>query len=177
MRLRSEQGPDLVEKAAETPSRGKGFEPVHGTVPLFNTAMVLLQVIIQVAVRPVHHPLPENVPNRARINIMPIGHNPVRRDPRHGPRRAEERLGRGEISGVAESYSDQVPIPVNGPIEVLPPTLDPLCSAIIVSRRRKRVGVQPTRTELGAKQHWTRDVRAGIIARDNNPYLRGTPWL
>jgi site-specific recombinase XerD len=52
-----------------------------------------------------------------------------------------------------------------------------LCSAIIVSLRCKRVGVQPTRTELGAKQHWTRDFRAGIIARDNNPYLRGTPWL
>jgi hypothetical protein len=51
-----------------------------------------------------------------------------------------------------------------------------LCSAIIGSLRRKRVGVQTTRTELGAKQRWTKDLRAGIIARDNNPYLRGTPW-
>lgn len=51
-----------------------------------------------------------------------------------------------------------------------------LYSAIIGSLCRKRVGVQPTRTEVGAKQHWTGDSRAGIIARDNNPYLRRTPW-
>jgi hypothetical protein len=51
-----------------------------------------------------------------------------------------------------------------------------LRSTIILSLRRKRVGVQTTWTELDAKQHWTRDFRAGIIARDNNPYLRGTPW-
>jgi hypothetical protein len=53
---------------------------------------------------------------------------------------------------------------------------EPVCSAIIGSLCRKRVGVQATRMERGAKQHWTRDVRAGIIARDNNSYLRGTPW-
>jgi putative transposase len=39
-----------------------------------------------------------------------------------------------------------------------------------------RVGLQTMCTELGAKQHWTRNFRAEIIARDNNPCLRGTPW-
>jgi putative transposase len=48
-----------------------------------------------------------------------------------------------------------------------------MCSAIIGSLRRKRVGVQTMRAELGAKQYWTRDIPAGIIARDNNPYCRG----
>jgi hypothetical protein len=51
-----------------------------------------------------------------------------------------------------------------------------LCSAIIISVCHTRVGPQTMRTELGAKQHWTRDFRAGIITRDNNPCLRGTPW-
>jgi hypothetical protein len=52
-----------------------------------------------------------------------------------------------------------------------------LCSAIIGSLYCKRAGAQTTRTALGAKQHWTLDFRAGIIARDTNPSLRGTPWL
>jgi hypothetical protein len=51
-----------------------------------------------------------------------------------------------------------------------------VCSAIIVSLCCKRVGAQPTCTELGAKQHWTRDCRARIIVEHNNPYLGGTPW-
>jgi hypothetical protein len=63
------------------------------------------------------------------------------------------------------------------PVKSAMPCSAGLCSAIVGCLHRKRVGAQTTRTELGAKQHWTLDFRAGIIARDNNPSLRGTPWL
>jgi hypothetical protein len=50
-----------------------------------------------------------------------------------------------------------------------------LSSAIIGSLHCRRVGAQTLRTELGVKQHWTLDFRAGIIARDNTPSRRGIP--
>lgn len=90
---------NLIEDPTEVRSGVKGFEPTHGTVPLFNTAMVLLQVIIQVGVRPVHHPLPENVPNRTRVGVMAIGGHPVGRHPGHRPRRAKKGFGRSHDSG------------------------------------------------------------------------------
>jgi hypothetical protein len=58
--------------AAEARSRGKGFEPTCRPVALLQTLMILLQMIIQVAVRPVRHPLPEDVPNGAWVCIMAI---------------------------------------------------------------------------------------------------------
>jgi hypothetical protein len=70
----AEKPSELVKDVAETRSGGERFEPVHGTVPLFHIAMVLLQVIIHVAVRPVPHPLPEHVPYGARVQTAPKFH-------------------------------------------------------------------------------------------------------
>jgi hypothetical protein len=61
MRLRSEKATDLLEEATETCSRGKGLKPTHGPVPLLEASMILLQMIIQATVRPVHDLIPEDV--------------------------------------------------------------------------------------------------------------------
>ncbi len=54
--------------------------------------------------------------------------------------------------------------------------LHPVCSAIIGCLYHKRVGAQATRMELGVKQHWTMNFRAGIIVGHNNLGLGGIPW-
>jgi hypothetical protein len=82
--------------------------------------MILLQMIIQVAVRPVPHPLPKDVPNGARIGIMAIRGDAVWGDTGYCPGGAEEGLGRCEVACLAEPHIDQIPIAVDGTVEVLP---------------------------------------------------------
>jgi hypothetical protein len=41
VRLGAQKRADLIKDAAEVSSRGKGFEPAHGLVPLLDTPMVL----------------------------------------------------------------------------------------------------------------------------------------
>jgi len=93
VRLRAEKRAHLIKDAAEASSRGKGFEPARGPVPLLNAPMVLFQMIIQVAVRPVDHPVSKDVPNGAWVGIVAIGGDAVGRHPRHHPGRPKERLG------------------------------------------------------------------------------------
>jgi hypothetical protein len=47
--------------------------------------MLLFQMIIQVAVRPVYHPIPKDIPNAARVGIMAIRSDPVEHDAGHRP--------------------------------------------------------------------------------------------
>jgi hypothetical protein len=105
-RLRPQRGPDLVEEATEACSGAEGFEPTRGPIALFDAPMVLLQMIIQVAVRPMDHPASKDVPNGAWVGIMAIGGDPVRSHPGHRPGRAEEGLGCGKVAGVAEPCVD-----------------------------------------------------------------------
>jgi hypothetical protein len=48
----------------EAPSSGDGFEPARGPIALFNTPMILLHVVSQVAVCPVYHSVPEGLNRR-----------------------------------------------------------------------------------------------------------------
>jgi site-specific DNA recombinase len=64
------------------------------------------QMIIQVAVGPVRHPIPEDAPDGTWVSIMAISGNAVRHDPRHRPGRAEERLGCREIPRIAQLRID-----------------------------------------------------------------------
>jgi hypothetical protein len=104
--LGTEKGSDLIEDEAETRGSGEGFEPARRPVALLDTPMVLLQMVVEMAVGPVQHPVPKDVSNGARVGVMPIGRDAVRRHPRHRPRRAEERLRRGEVPGGAEPCVD-----------------------------------------------------------------------
>ena len=68
--------------------------------------MVLLQMVVQIAIRSVDHPLPEDIPDGTRVGIMTIRGDTVRRHPGYGPCRPKERLSRGEVPGGAEPYVD-----------------------------------------------------------------------
>jgi hypothetical protein len=74
----AEQGTDLVEEATETRRRGKGFEPTHGTVPLLDASMILFQMVIQVAVRPVQHPIPKASQSRVPSGRFAAGTQALR---------------------------------------------------------------------------------------------------
>jgi hypothetical protein len=104
--LGAEKRAELIKDATEPSSRGKGFEPSGGPITLFNAPMVLLQMIIQVAVGPVRHPVPEDVLDGAWVGVVTIGGDVVRRHPRHRLGGAEERLGCREVARVAEPRID-----------------------------------------------------------------------
>jgi hypothetical protein len=61
---------------------------------LFNAAMVLLQLIIQIAVRAMAHLFPPFRFDGAGIGVMPIGSYPLWHTTGDGPYGAEERFGR-----------------------------------------------------------------------------------
>jgi hypothetical protein len=67
VRLGAEECADLIKDKAKPPGCDEGFEPSRGPVPLLNAPMVLLQMIVQVPVRPVCHTLPKDVPDGPRV--------------------------------------------------------------------------------------------------------------
>ena len=85
------------------------LEPAHGTISLLDAAMILLQMVIQVAIGPVHDPVPEDLPNGTWVGIVAIGGNPVGRHAGHSPGRAEEGLSCREVSGIASRASIKWP--------------------------------------------------------------------
>jgi hypothetical protein len=97
MRLRSEQGTDLVEEATETHGGGEGVGPAHRPIALLDPPMILLQAIVEITVSPVRHPVPKDVPNSAGVGVMAIGGDPVGHDTGDRPGRAEEGLGCREV--------------------------------------------------------------------------------
>jgi hypothetical protein len=46
-------GTDRIEEAAKARSIVESFQAVHGPVVLFDAPMVLLQMVVEIAVRPV----------------------------------------------------------------------------------------------------------------------------
>jgi hypothetical protein len=79
--------------------------------------------IIQVPVRAMAHLCPQLSFDRSRIRVMPVSGHPLWHTTGDGPRRAEERFGRRHISGLAQQHIDEIPIPINRPIQLHPPAL------------------------------------------------------
>jgi hypothetical protein len=86
--------------------------------------MILLEMVIQVAVRPMRHPIPKDVPNGARVCIAAIRGDAVQGHAGHRLGRTKERFGRREVPHVAEAYVHEVAISINRPVEVSPLALD-----------------------------------------------------
>jgi hypothetical protein len=124
MRLGTEKGADLNEGAAETCGCGEGFEPTRGPVPLFDPPMILFQMVVQIAVGAVRHPLSEDGANGSRIGIMAIRGDAVGRHPGHRPGRAKKGLGRRQVPRVAEPRMDEMAVPVDGTLQIAPASLD-----------------------------------------------------
>jgi hypothetical protein len=86
--------------------------------------MILRQMLGHVAVKPVHEPVPEALPNRPWGSVVALGGDPLGRPPGHGPGRAAPGLGGREGSGIAEPCVNQVAISGNRPVQVTPRSLD-----------------------------------------------------
>src|SRR5512147_2763777 len=119
-RRRLEKVAHLVVRAAEPLCGRHALEPTHGPVASLDAAMVLLEMIVQVAARPVSDSLAEFGPDGAGIGIMTISCHPVRRDAGDCLRRGEECFGRRPIAGLTEPDIDQVAGSVDRPVEIAP---------------------------------------------------------
>ena len=75
---RAEKRTDRIEQATEVGSRAAMSEPAHRPISLFDAAMILLQMVVQVAIRPVNDLLPEHRADRSWIGVMPISRDPGR---------------------------------------------------------------------------------------------------
>jgi hypothetical protein len=106
LRLWTEKGADFVKGEAKACRGMAVFEPTHRATSLLDSPMVLLQMVVQIAVGPVQHPVPEDVPNGQRIGIMTIRRDPVRHHPSRQPCRPKEGLGRCKVPGITEVLSD-----------------------------------------------------------------------
>jgi hypothetical protein len=71
----------------------------------------------------VDHPLPEDIPYGTGVRVMPIRGDAVRRHPGHGPRGAKEGLRRGEIPRGAEAHVHEIPLSIDGAVEIAPAPL------------------------------------------------------
>ena len=101
-RLRPEKGTDLVEDTTEACCGGEGSKPARRAIPLFNAPMILFQMVIEIAMRPVGHPPPEDVADGTWVGVMAIGGGALRCHPGHRPCRAEEGLSRRKVARVAQ---------------------------------------------------------------------------
>jgi hypothetical protein len=124
VRLRAEKRADFLEAATKAHGGGEGFESARGPVALFDAPMVLLQMVVEMAVSPVEHPVSKNVPNGAGVGIMAIGGDAVRDHAGHRPGGAEEGLGRSEVPALTEANIDEVAISINRSVQVAPLSLD-----------------------------------------------------
>ena len=82
--------------------------------------MVLLQAIVEIVIRPMQHVIAQGLTDRTGIGIMPIGRHPLWHTTGDGPRGAEERLGRRLVALLTQQNVDEVPIAINGPVQVGP---------------------------------------------------------
>jgi hypothetical protein len=89
-RPRSEKGLELVEEAAEARSRGKGLEATYQPIARLDPPMILFQMVVEGAIRPVRHPIPKDVPNGTWVGVMPIGGEALRHHPGHRPGRVKK---------------------------------------------------------------------------------------
>ncbi len=85
VRLETEKSSKLIKHVTETRGGGEGFEPACGPVALLHAPMILLEMIIQVAVGPVHHPISEDITNHAWVGVVAIRDDPVGCHPSHRP--------------------------------------------------------------------------------------------
>ena len=115
----SEIIPEFVEGATEALRGSKTFKTQHGIVTLFNAAVILLDPVIFIAATPVLH-LPEHFGDGPWIRIVSVGGDLFGTASGDGLSTAEEALGRRHVPLGTEHRIDQLPLFVNGSIEIAP---------------------------------------------------------
>src|SRR5262249_18334086 len=102
--------------------RHKTLEATHWVSPLLDASMVLLQMIIQVAVRAMGDCLAQLRLDGSRIGIVPIGGDPVRHHLGDGPGGPEERLCRGTVPRLTQIDVHQIPVSIYCAVQIGPAT-------------------------------------------------------
>ena len=96
------------------------FETPHRVVALFEAPVVLFDPIIFVAAAPVLHLLSQHFGDGPWIRVVSVGGHLFRTAFSHRLGTAEEASGRGPISFGTEPEVDELPVSVNGAIEITP---------------------------------------------------------
>jgi hypothetical protein len=119
VQLRTEKGADRIEDYAEARRGGAVFKPTHGTVTLFDSAVILLQVGIQIAVGPMRKLLSEDIAYNTRVGVVPICGNAFWDDSHCLPGGVEEHFDCGQVARVAQPDIHEMAVPINSLVEIL----------------------------------------------------------
>jgi hypothetical protein len=95
-------------------------ESSHRIVALFDSTMVLFNVIVQIWIAPMHDLFAQRFTNCSRIRVMPVGRHPfwcLLGDLQRIPQKA---FGRIHIPVFTEHRIDEIPITINGSVEIIP---------------------------------------------------------
>src|SRR4051794_9647439 len=117
---RAEKVAEFIVSATEPGRRSWALEAPHGSVAAFDAAVILLQPVVQVGAGPVPHIFAQLGADRPGVAVVAVGRDPVRRDAGDRLRGAEERLSGRHVAVLAEQHVDQVPVPVDGAIQIAP---------------------------------------------------------
>src|ERR1700722_15786529 len=111
---------ELVETSTEARCRFMTFEASHRSVSSLDPAMVLLDPIVQILVRPVFHAFVQFGSDRARVTVMTIRRDTRGGDAGHGFGRSKECLRRLHVALLAQPDVDKGTKTINGTIKVAP---------------------------------------------------------
>ena len=82
--------------------------------------MILLQSIVEIAIGPVEHVTAQGLADRTRVGIMPIRRHSFWRVTDDIDSLLEKALGCLHVSLLTEHGINQIPIAIDGPIEIAP---------------------------------------------------------
>ena len=117
--------------ASPEPRSGRAvLEPAHWLVSAFDTAMILLELVVEITIGPMAHALAEFGPDplprvfgRPRVTVVPIRRHPGRRDACDRLGGMEERHGGGHIACFAQADVHQRTRGVDSAMEIAPAAL------------------------------------------------------
>src|SRR5262245_46580787 len=104
----------------------------HRVVSLFDAPVVPFNTTIQICIAAMLHLRAECFPDRPRVGIVAVGGELSQRCARDGLAAAKEARGGIHVPRVAERGVDQLALPVNGPVQIAPLSLNPYIGLVRV---------------------------------------------
>src|SRR3954451_617778 len=80
--------------------------------------------VVQITTASVPHALAQRGADRPGVAVVAVGRDPIWRDAGHRLGGAEELLSGSHVAVLAEQHVDQVPVPVDGAIQIAPAAMD-----------------------------------------------------
>ena len=115
---RVEEGTKFAALAAEAVRCVVALGAWHPSNPALDTAMVLLEPVVEVGTGPVADLLAQHAADRPQVGAMTVHRHPVRPKAYVCPSRAEEGLRRPHVPVLAQHRVVQVAFPVDRPVQV-----------------------------------------------------------